>query len=198
MSTNQPMRVAVLDCETLDLASTAVVYEIAFSIREVTDNDYANAVEVHARLISLDIFEQLAAGRTFSADTLRFQQVVARSAGFSNFAEIYAELLDEVPADGTKEALQELQVWLKGCDEVWIMKPTFDSPLLHSLAKDFGVEGLLWSHRSEMDLRTPLRKLLPAGYKRPEGPKHRAAYDVEHAWDLLKNARFPNLSKDPE
>lgn len=187
-----PLNVAVLDSETLSLKPTAVVYEIAYSIRSVTDNDYANAVETCRVSHTLDIFEQMIAGRDVDVETLKWQQDLFEKDG-SSFAEAYDMRLRETDAEKTADALMFLQEKLLACDEVWIMKPSFDSPLLHSLATTFGVKDPLWKHRAEMDLRTPLRKLMPTGYKRPEGSWHQASVDVEHGWDILAKAKFPKM-----
>lgn len=187
-----PINVAVLDCETLSLKPTAVVYEIAYSIRSVTDNDYANAIETCRVSHTLDIFEQMIAGRDVDVETLKWQQNLFGKDG-SSFAEGYDMRIRETGVEGVADALTCLQEKLLACDEVWIMKPSFDSPLLYSLASTFGLKGDLWKHRAEMDLRTPLRKLMPAGYKRPEGSWHQASVDVEHGWDILAKAKFPKI-----
>ncbi len=184
--------VAVLDCETLSLKQTAVVYEIAYSIRSVTDNDYANAIETCRVSHTLDIFEQMIAGRDVDVETLKWQQNLFGKDG-SSFAEVYAMRIRETGVEGVKSALTFHQEKLLTCDEVWIMKPSFDSPILHSLATTFDLTGGLWKHRAEMDLRTPLRKLMPADYKRPEGSWHQASVDVEHGWDILAKAKFPKM-----
>lgn len=65
-----------------------------------------------------------------------------------------------------------------------INKSSFDSGILHSLAEQCGIEGGLWKHKAELDIR-PLYRKLPLGHIERQ-VTHTAVSDCHDNWATLQ------------
>lgn len=162
------MKHMMIDIETLDTATTAVVTQVGWCIfdRESVDSPVEMA---------LDIDEQLRKGRTVRADTLKWwmqQPDIARQKVFDP-EDVYTTAylttrLKMILSNGTIEC-------------VWSHGPAFDIATLKSL---LGVEP--WDFRTLRDTRT-LAMLAPSAHKPAPLTKHSAGDDAHAQAQWVQN-----------
>lgn len=168
------MKHIMLDLETLDTASSAVVISIgavAFDPRTSTlgDRFYVETTE--------DIAAQQARGRTISGDTVRWwmqQDVLAKR--------VFSESIDGVDRLDTFEALSRFGLFVAANGdrdvELWGNGADFDNIILGSLYDAFGLRKP-WSYSRNRCYRT--MKNIGIGPRKPqvrEGVHHNALDDA--------------------
>lgn len=153
------MKHMMIDIETLDTATTAVVPQVGWCLFDETE--VKPPVE-----LALDIDEQIKAGRTISASTLQWwmtQPDIARERVFCpDKVHTIADL-----ATRLRTLLYDGQI-----ECVWAHGPQFDIATLKHL---LGAEP--WHYRSIRDTRT-LAMLAPSAHKPAALTKHSAGDDA--------------------
>lgn len=170
----------MLDLETLDTASSAVILSIGavwFDERGLHGNE--SGADEFYRVLPID--EQIAKGRTTSPDTIEFWSQQDPETRHALEAHAKTPVLD---------ALLGLEVFLlrRSLDGVWGNGADFDNALISSLATSFGTH-VPWKHRHNRCYRT-LRALFPdIEMPEVEGIQHHALDDAKaqamHAANLL-------------
>jgi len=142
-----PKFICMIDSETLNTTSKAVVLQVAFVFVPADDPEtIIKSVVVH-----LPIDAQLALNRTIGASTLQFW------AGQPNFQNLLilsnGDDFDELPAL-VRHLIRSFGniVGNDGC-EVWARGSDFDIAILNSLFSDLGLEAP-WRYDAVRDLRT--------------------------------------------
>lgn len=147
----------MIDIETLDTRPTAVV--LSFAAVAFPDT------EVDPLYRALDVDQQLAVGRTVSADTLAWwarQPDEARLAALAAPAPHLAGLGSRCGSSpegawwAVEQALSDLELLFghHNVEAVWACPPTFDIAILESLYEDFGRSPVPWTWRQFRDVRT--------------------------------------------
>lgn len=154
------MKHLMLDIETLDTATTAVVIQVGWTIFDLVGPPTAPVQW------TMDIQEQIDLGRTISASTLKFwmeQPDIARQQGF-----------DPARKHSLMELRERFRMMLYGTPikHVWSHGPAFDMATLKSL---LGEEP--WDFRSLRDTRT-LAMLAPHIERPAAAVKHNAGDDA--------------------
>lgn len=177
LRSKETLRIGTLDTETCGLSSKSVVWEAAVIILEC-DQHYQRQNTIEHGYWRLDMFEQLAKGRTVNADTMAFHK---KNMGDS-YSEIFNTHSSELRSVGA--FFRDLKVLCEGLDEMWINGNSFDVSMLKSLALDFGLpDEMPWRYRGESDLRTIRTQFNIIGLSDTEStPAHRAIEDCK--WNL--------------
>lgn len=150
-----PKTIIMVDIETLDLATTAVVTQIAFmaapSFAPDNPNDRIAFDEFY-----LPIQPQLDAGRTVNAKTLAWWMQQEERARTEFAQNINGD--SDVLVAFVRSFLRKLQNVLDTVDgevEVWAKGPQFDIVIIESLVKMCG-EEVPWTYDQVRDLRTTM------------------------------------------
>lgn len=153
---------AILDIETLDTSPTSIITEIGIIIFDRATHTVIDHLEIFP-----DFYEQLAAGRTFDADTLNFHR--------NNGTLPSAGHKEEIPCLHAIVKIQELindhkpkHIWIQGTD--------FDRPIIEDLCKSLN-QPLPWRFSKSRDARTTYDLAFPD--QRPAKRPHRAIMDCE-------------------
>lgn len=168
------MKHIMLDLETLDTASSAVVISIGAVAFDPETNALGDKFYVE---MTEDTAAQQARGRTISGDTVRWwmqQDVQAKR--------VFSESIDGVDRANTSEALSRFSRFVAangGRDvELWGNGADFDNIILGSLYDAFGLRKP-WSYSRNRCYRT--MKNIGIGPRRPlvrEGTHHNALDDA--------------------
>ncbi|WP_420911287.1 3'-5' exonuclease [Yersinia ruckeri] len=177
----------MIDIETLDVKSTAVILSIAAVFFEPTSGDLGHEFYVS---ISTDI-EQI--GRTTSISTISWwlkQSDEARSAVTSTRGKSLVEALTDLSSFIEKYSVDEVQVWGNGKD--------FDCEILQNAYAWAGLE-CPWHFRNTLDVRTIVALGISKGLDPKRtlefvGTKHNALDDAKFQVAYLSNI-YMNLSK---
>jgi hypothetical protein len=175
----------ILDIETLDTSSTSIILSIGMM---AFLRDGFNCL--HELEITPDFFEQLAAGRTYSADTIAFH----RSKG------TLPQIHGGQPSMLDSACMIRDFFYTYEPAHVWIQGPDFDRPILESFIASVippkpGTSALPWKFWKTKDARTTWDNAFP-GVKHPKRP-HLALEDCRHTLMDLK-AAFEALKLSPE
>jgi hypothetical protein len=148
----------ILDIETLSTVPNSVVFDVAVLAVERGSFEIIDTLG-----LSLNIAEQIAAGRVTDADTIKFHMdrngIPAHTAGVAvaqAIAAIWAFF----------ERFKPVHVWIQG--------PDFDRPILESLFRQYGM-AMPWKYSATRDSRTVWDVAFP-GAKKPL-PPHQAMDD---------------------
>ena len=138
------MKRVMIDIETLDIAPTAVVFEIA----AVEFDSLGNIGKKFQAVLSIP--HQISLGRTKSEDTIRFWESQPDEAKKAlRAAEVTNDL--HVPLDDFWFFLADLNA-----REYWCKGTSFDFPILENLLLQTG-NRIPWGYGQKRDLRTLLR-----------------------------------------
>ena len=165
----------MIDLETLDTASTAVITSIG--IVEFDTNGLIGEVEYH-----LDIAQQLKVGRTVSADTLMWW--------FNQDNDARAILRQgQIKTKYMPDSLRSISHFIKDKEEdraiVWGNGASFDNVKLASLYESFNMKEP-WAYYNDRCYRTLKSSHKNVSYKR-DGVHHRAVDDARtQALHLIK------------
>jgi hypothetical protein len=184
------MIIAALDIETLDTAHTAHVFEISAVTAVI---DVGLFIEQSSIKLAPNYLEQLFLGRTKSKDTLEFHRKIRGNDEFeSNLLSLNSNDTYDYTSVSLVITFELLRDFLKDVEEIWINGLSFDSPILHSLAKDSGCSMPLWDFRKERDVRT-VRNTNPALHKLTKNTQvlHSAYEDA--LWNLSVAAHHHNF-----
>ena len=159
----------ILDLETLDTSPSAIITEIG-----IIAVDRETFKETASLLLRPNILEQLAAGRTWSKDTIGF-----------HFREGSAPtLIGEHSLDHCAAMLHTF-FFVHLPHKVWIQGPDFDRPIIESFLAHLG-EPLPWKYYHTKDARTTWDNAFPgsAHAKRP----HHALPDCRATLACIRRA----------
>ena len=153
MSSLSPYSI-IIDCETLGKSPSSIITEIAAVAFDRNTFAVVDTLECFP-----DILSQLAAGRTWTADTIAFHQKKA-------------SLPNRLVGSDITSTLFQFHSFIKKHDPqwVWIQGPDFDRPLIENL---FEAEGgsLPWDYWRTADTRTTWNLAFP-GIKHDPRPHH--------------------------
>lgn len=147
---NQSTKAMMIDIETLDTKSSAVVIQIAAVPFTYTKK---GAVNITGELdYKLPVAPQLGLGRTISEATVKFWL------NDPDKQQLLGSLLSEGSAyvgESYEQAIQDLFEFVEetGTREIWTQGPTFDVIILEDMAKQLGVD-ISWKFYQVRDLRT--------------------------------------------
>jgi hypothetical protein len=175
----------ILDIETLDTTPTSIILSIGMIA--FCRGSFNCLAELE---ITPDFFEQLAAGRTYSADTIAFH----RSKG------TLPQIKGDQPSMLESVCLLREFFYQWPPAHVWIQGPDFDRPILESFMASAippkpGTSALPWDFWKTKDSRTTWDNAFP-GLKHSKRP-HLALEDCRHTLMDLKTA-FEALKLTPE
>lgn len=142
------MKHLMADIETVDTRPTAAIVSVAFLLFDPIAREQK---EVYSA--NLDIGEQLALGRTLSADTVTWwmqQDIAARKKAFAPDAIIEAEHVRNV----IRSILEDRTI-----EHIWANDPDFDCTIL----RDFMGYDFKWPFYKHRSMRT-IKALLPEAY----------------------------------
>jgi hypothetical protein len=150
----------LIDTETLDTKPSSLVNEIAVIAFDRTSLQVVDWIVLHP-----DFFEQLALGRTFSADTIAFHRrnKTLPTLGLGTPLHLCLAYLTVFFAEH-KPA------------RVWIQGTCFDRPIIESMCDHFNMP-LPWHFTKSADARTEWETAFP-GVKHPKRP-HKALEDCQ-------------------
>ena len=183
------MREMMIDLETLDTKTSAIVLSIGAVVWETVDVGHGgldwHVINRFYRI--LDIQSQADKKRTVSESTIigwQRQEANARDEAFSAVRQPVTGVLDDFRRFADME---------DGVTVFWANPATFDFPIWEDLAMTFD-NYVPWSYRQKYDVRTAVRE---ASYSakdhqpsRPiDGVPHLPVYDCEWQIDLLTAAR---------
>ena len=155
-------RSIVIDCETLSTAPNAIITEIAILVF-----DRAQMRQVDSLTVYPDILSQLASGRTWTKDTIRFHK---------EQKSLPAKLQGLPPSSACVAVADFFTQYLP--ERVWIQGTCFDRPLLESFFANYGAPAHLpWPYWKSRDART-LWDLAFPGVKHTPRP-HKALEDCQ-------------------
>lgn len=185
---------AMIDIETMDIETTAVVLSVGVVIYDpLTDTrDHIDSCPAMYRV--LDIREQVGRGRTIGGDTMVWwtqQSAEAR------------KVFTEQPRTHPIAVLSGVSVLLKeyNVQHVWGNGSDFDNAIINNLAKSFGQHTPLnYKHnRCFRTLKAMMGHHIPAHATAPMGTHHNALDDavyqaVQHGYmhRAFTNAAFPD------
>ena len=150
-------RIASLDFETLDLnPQTTIVFDAAVCICTA---DCTNPDEVERHGWRLNIFEQIAMGRTMTTNTSRWHVKRMGREKFQKHLEGTSESASFYVESSVKDFLHSLEQICKTVDEIWINGLSFDTTITKSLADSLGMD-MPWYFRKEVDVRS-MHKRVP-------------------------------------
>lgn len=138
----------VIDLETIDVTPTATV----LSLGAVKFNPFDTS-EPHSELyIKIDIDDQDRLGRTTSDSTIAWWS--------QQDASVMEEAFDQTGAVSVEVALQQLNKWIVGVDELWGHGYGFDITILENMYRSIG-KPIPWQFWQISDSRT-ITKRMPA------------------------------------
>ena len=133
------MKRVMIDIETLSTKQDAIIAQVGIVVSEPGKEDFS-------LLIKLDWLEQEAYGRVTDVNTLLWWMQADRAQTFVEMGSSQADCL------GIEKAVDVIEHYLRGADEVWANSPTFDIACINSLIGTFGSEKI--SYKIERDFRT--------------------------------------------
>ena len=178
----------MIDLETLDTRSKAIVLSVGAVIWETLKDGDGLTYMVHDRLLRRPLIDmQVGFGRTLSEDTLIWwqkQSAEARAEAFSEVRQPVGTIVQDLRALALKHSISRF----------WASPDTFDFPIMESLAEDFGLLSLLpWSYRQKFDVRTVISEANYSAsehvFERAVGIPHTPVFDCEWQISLLTAAR---------
>jgi len=131
----------MLDLESLGTKPNAAV----LTLGAVKFNPYTDEDPTQALYVKFDVDEQIALGRFVDEGTLRWWS--------HQSAEVREEALSEGDRLSCNAALDQLNKFLVGADEIWAQGPVFDIPMLESLMRDLK-RPIPWHYWQIRDSRT--------------------------------------------
>lgn len=140
MQQSSKLRGMMIDIETLDTKSSAVVIQIGAVVFDYDQfGEYAVLDEF---IVFLPVMEQVREGRTISADTVAFWMSRDNHVMLSNII---------VEGHEGKVTLKDWESFLSShkCDRYWFQGPTFDAIILEDLMK-----SVPWKYFQVRDQRT--------------------------------------------
>lgn len=172
------MHSIILDIETLDTSPTSIITEIG-----LIAFDRSTLLETACFACQPSLFEQLAAKRTASAETIRFHAA-------------NETLPNAIPDHDPASVLHSLCNFIKSHNprRVWIQGPDFDRPILQDFCTQFGFQ-FPWDFWLTRDTRT-LWDLAFPGVKHPKRAHH-AVEDCRHTLLDMQSA-LSALKLNPE
>ncbi len=186
--------IATLDSESMGFDPRSVVWEIGIILATV-DAYYTPLSTPVEYVYKLRILDQIRIGRTIETQALDFHM--------KKMGTDWEEAITSVGASSPGSVVREIMHLLQGREEVWINKASYDSSLLHSLARDYGCQEPLWDHKAELDLRT-LYRVLEIPKPRPKAV-HRAIEDcrdnmvtLQAGGEIIRQMKMGGLMRTPE
>lgn len=192
--TDAPLH-AMLDIETLDVETTAVVLSIGMVVYDPLTIVRSDLSRLPKLYYSLDIQPQLEQGRTIGGDTVVWWSKQSAEA---------RKVFTEQPKAHPIAVLSNLSGWLVEykVQHVWGNGVDFDNAIISSLAKSFGApKPLNYKHnRCFRTLKALLGHHIPAHATMPIGTHHNALDDavyqaVQHGYmhRAYTNAAYPDV-----
>jgi hypothetical protein len=192
--TGNPLH-AMIDLETLDTETSAVVLSVGMVVYDPLTIVRSDLSRLHKLYYSLDIQPQLEQGRTIGGDT-----VVWWSKQSTEARQVFTEYPKTHPIgvlSNIYDMLREYRI-----QHVWGNGVDFDNAIITSLAKSFGApKPLNYKHnRCFRTLKALLGHHIPAHATMPIGTHHNALDDavyqaVQHGYmhRAYTNAAFPDV-----
>lgn len=186
---------AMIDIETMDTETTAVVLSIGMVIYDPLTIVRSNISIMANMYYALDIREQVEKGRTIGADTMVWWSQQSAEA---------RKVFTEQPRTHPIAAVHNISGWLDEykVEHIWGNGVDFDNAIINSLAKSFGAtKPLNYKHnRCFRTLKAMLGHHIPTHATTPIGTHHNAVDDalyqaVQHGYmhRAYTNASYPDV-----